>query len=216
MGNAQARVETPAPPRAGLGSRVDAFRKAVQQLARFPGVGEKTATRYAYWLLRQPPDVAEGIAAAVLALRGSVRECARCRDLTEGDLCRRCADPRRDPHLVCVVERPQDVAALDAAGDFRGQFHVLHGALSPLEGVGPGELRVQELLARLPAGERAEVVVATDPDVEGDATALYLAKLLKPLGVKVTRLAHGISVGTEIEYADRVSLARALEGRREM
>lgn len=193
---------------------MDAFRRAVQQLARFPGVGEKTATRYAYWLLRQPPEVAQGIADAVVALRAAVRECARCRDLTEGEHCRRCADPRRDPRFVCVVERPQDVVALDAAGEYRGQFHVLHGALSPLEGVGPAELRIQELLARLPDG--GEVIVATDPDVEGDATALYLAKLLKPLGVRVTRLAHGISVGTEIEYADRVSLARALEGRREM
>lgn len=195
---------------------MDAFRRAVQQLARFPGVGEKTATRFAYWVLRQPPEVAQGIADALVALRGSVRECARCRDLTEGELCRRCADPRRDTRLVCVVERPQDVVALDAAGEFRGVFHVLHGALSPLEGVGPDELRIRELLARIPVGEPIEVVVATDPDVEGDTTALYLAKTLKPLGVKVTRLAHGISVGTEIEYADRVSLARALEGRREM
>ncbi|MFZ5481371.1 MAG: recombination mediator RecR [Myxococcota bacterium] len=193
---------------------MDAFRRAVLQLARLPGVGEKTATRYAYWVLRQPPEVAQGIADALVALRASVRECARCHDLAEGELCRRCADPRRDPATICVVERPQDVAAMDAAGEYTGGFHVLHGALSPLEGVGPDQLRVRELLGRL-AGVR-EVIVATDPDVEGDATALYLAKLCKPLGVRVTRLAHGVSVGTEIEYADRVSLARALEGRREM
>lgn len=193
---------------------MDAFRKAVQHLARFPGVGEKTATRFAYWVIRQPPEVAQGIADALLALRGAVHECERCRDLTEHTLCRRCADARRDTRLVCVVERPQDVGALDASGEFRGVFHVLHGALSPLQGVGPDDLRVRELLARV--GDVGEVVIATDPDVEGDTTALYLAKVLKPLGVKVTRLAHGLSVGTEIEYADRVSLARALEGRREM
>jgi recombination protein RecR len=195
---------------------VDALRRAVQQLARFPGVGEKTATRYAYWLLRQPPEVADAIADAVRGVRAHVHECERCRDLTDGVRCRRCDDPARDAGLVCVVERPQDVAALDGAGTFRGHFHVLHGALSPLEGVGPEELRVKALLERVGAGGLREIIVATDPDVEGDTTALYLARLLKPLGVRVTRLAHGVSVGTEIEYADRVSLARALEGRRDM
>lgn len=192
---------------------MDPFRKAVQQLARLPGVGEKTATRYAYWLLRQPPEATAAIADAIRSLRQQVRECARCCDLTDAELCRRCADPRRDTGLVCVVERPQDVAALDA-GDFRGVYHVLHGALSPLDGVGPDQLRVQPLLARL--GGVREVILATDPDVEGDATALYVAKLLRPLGVRVTRLAHGLAVGTEIEFADRASLARALEGRREL
>lgn len=195
----------------------DPFRKAVQQLARFPGVGEKTATRHAYWLLRQPPEAAENIANAILGLKASVRECTVCCDLSDRELCARCADPRRDPALICVVERPQDVRAIDASGEFKGRFHVLHGSLSPLDGVGPNELRIQSLLARLsapPAG--AECILATDPDVEGDATSLYLARLLRPLGVRVTRLAHGIAVGTEIEFADRVSLARALEGRREI
>lgn len=192
----------------------DPFRRAVQHLARFPGVGEKTATRFAYWLLRQPPEVADGIAEAIHTLRESVRECASCRDLTNAEYCRRCVDPRRETSMICVVERPQDVAAMDGAGTYKGVFHVLHGALSPLDGVGPTELRIQELLARL--NGVTEVIVATDPDIEGDSTALYLAKLLKPLGLRVTRLAHGVSVGTEIEYADRVSLARALEGRREI
>ena len=204
---------------------MDPFRRAVQQLGRFPGVGEKTATRYAYWLLRQPPEVAEGIAAALTVLRAHVHECGTCRDLCADEggggsaaRCRRCADASRDAHTVCVVERPQDVGALDAAGAFRGVYHVLHGALSPLEGVGPADLRIRELLARVgDAGAPVrEVILAMDPDVEGDATALYLARVLRPLGVRVTRLAHGISVGTEIEYADRVSLARALEGRRDM
>ncbi len=197
---------------------MDPFRRAVQQLARFPGVGERTATRFAYWLLRQPPDVADGIAAAISGLRQGVRECERCRDLCPGPRCRRCEDPARDAGLVCVVERPQDISALDASGEFRGVYHVLHGALSPLSGVGPDDLRLRELLARVQAGEPAlrEVILATDPDVEGDATAMYVARILRPLGVRVTRLAHGISIGTEIEFADRASLARALEGRQEL
>ncbi|MEN9785981.1 MAG: hypothetical protein RLZZ299_1245 [Pseudomonadota bacterium] len=195
---------------------MDSFRRAVAHLARLPGVGEKTATRYAYWLLRQPPEVAAGISDAVRALRAEVHECALCRDLCTVPRCRRCEDPARDAATICVVERPQDVQALDAAGAFRGVYHVLHGALSPLEGIGPADLRVQELLVRAAQPGTQEVIVATDPDVEGDATALYLARVLRPLGVRVTRLAHGISVGTEIEYADRVSLARAIEGRREL
>ncbi len=195
----------------------DPFRRAVQQLARFPGVGDKTATRYAYWLLRQPPDAARDIADAIISLKASVRECSVCCDLTDREVCGRCTDGRRDPALICVVERPQDVRAIDASGEFKGQFHVLHGALSPLDGVGPNDLRIQALLARIGAmGPGPECILATDPDVEGDATSLYLARLLKPLGVRVTRLAHGIAVGTEIEFADRVSLARALEGRREI
>lgn len=193
---------------------MDSFRRAVVQLARLPGVGEKTAQRYVYWLLRQPPEVAAAMAEALVQLRSGVQECALCRDLSEAQPCRRCTDPRRDPELLCVVERPQDILALDGAGDYRGRFHVLHGAISPLDGIGPQQLRIQELLARL-EGVR-EVILATDPDVEGDTTALYLAKLLKPAGLRVTRLAHGVSVGTPIEFADKVSLGRALSGRREI
>jgi recombination protein RecR len=193
---------------------VDALRRAVVQLARFPGVGEKTAQRFAYWLLRQPPEVAEALADAIRDLRAGIRECEVCCDLTEGSPCRRCADERRDRTVICVVERPQDVLAIDASGEYRGGFHVLHGALSPLDGVGPAQLRLRELVARVPGA--SEVILATDPDVEGDTTALYVARLLRPLGVRVTRLAHGVSVGTAIEYADRVSLARALEGRQEL
>lgn len=193
---------------------MDALRRAVVQLARFPGVGEKTAQRYAYWLLRQPPEVADALADAIRDLRAGVRECEVCCDLTELARCRRCEDTRRDAGCICVVERPQDVLAIDASGEYRGSFHVLHGSLSPLDGIGPAQLRLRELVAR--AAGAAEVILATDPDVEGDTTALYVARLLKPLGVKVTRLAHGVSVGTAIEYADRVSLARALEGRQEL
>lgn len=192
----------------------DPLRRAVAQLSRFPGIGERTATRLAYWLLRQPAGVSEEIGAALVALTTEMTRCSVCCNLSATDPCPLCADPRRDPGLICVVEQPQDVLAIDATGEFKGRFHVLHGAISPLDGVGPQDLRMRELLARLD-GVR-EVVIATDPDVEGDATALYLASLLRPLGVRATRLAHGISVGTELEYADRSSVARALENRREI
>jgi len=193
---------------------MDAFRRAVQHLARLPGVGEKSAGRFAYWLVQQPPEVAAGLSEAVRALREAVHECPTCSDLTEDTYCRRCEDPRRDQALLCVVERPQDVAVIDSAGEFRGRYHVLHGAISPLNGVGPQQLRIAPLLERLDGV--TEVILACDPDVEGDATALYLAKILKGRGIKASRLAHGISVGTEIEFADRVSLARAFANRREL
>lgn len=194
----------------------DPMARAVAQLARFPGIGERTATRLAYWLLRQPPDVAEEIAEGIRALRAGMQRCSVCQNVASADPCRLCADPARDVGVVCVVERPQDVTAIEASGAHPGRYHVLDGAISPLDGVGPDDLRVQELLARIGRGEVRELLIATDPDVEGDATALYLAALCKPLGVRVTRLAHGIAVGTEIEYADRSSVARAIEGRREL
>ena len=193
---------------------MDTFKRAVQHLSRLPGVGEKTAARFAYWLLQQPPDVALGLSESIQKLREAVRECPICTDLTELEVCRRCADPRRDASLVCVVERPQDVAVIDSAGEFNGRFHVLHGAISPLSGVGPAQLRIDALLARLDGV--TEIILACDPDVEGDATALYLARLIKPLGLRVSRIAHGVAVGTELEYADRSSVARAIENRREM
>jgi recombination protein RecR len=197
-----------------VSSGADPIRDAVRQLRRLPGVGEKSAMRLVYFLLRAPPGTARDIAAALSALEDGVRECAVCRDFTGGsERCAICAQEARDRALVLVVEHPQDVAAFERAGEFRGRYHVLHGALSPLEGVTPDRLRVRELLDRLRDGVVREVILATDPDVEGDATALYLARLLQPLGVRVTRLAHGISVGTEIEYADALSLARALQNR---
>lgn len=194
----------------------DPLRRVVAQLSRFPGVGERTATRLAYWLLRQPQGVAEEIADAIRALGAEMKRCSVCCNVAASDPCPLCADPRRDGGLICVVEQPQDVPAIDATGEFRGRYHVLHGAISPLDGIGPDELRVRELLARLQGGTVREIVLAMDPDVEGDATALYLASLLRPLGVRVTRLAHGVAVGTELEYADKSSLARALENRREV
>lgn len=197
-------------------SERDPIRAAVQQLRRLPGIGEKSATRLVYWLLRAPPGTASDLAGALAALAEGVCECSRCCDLTSSDPCRLCALPGRDDAVVCVVEEPQDVLAFERSGEFRGRYHVLHGALSPLEGRGPDDLRIRPLLERLRDGTVREVILATNPNVEGDATALYLARLLAPVEVRVTRLAHGISVGTEIEYADSVSLARALQNRREL
>jgi len=194
----------------------DAIGEAVRQLKRLPGVGEKTATRLVYWLLRAPEGTAADMAAALAGLEAGVTECERCCDLVSASPCRLCADSRRDDRVVCVVEDPQDVLAFERSGEYRGRYHILHGALSPLDGITPDQLRVRPLLERLRSGDVEEVILATNPTVEGDATALYLARLLGPIdGLRVTRLAHGISVGTEIEYADAVSLARALENRQE-
>ena len=194
----------------------DPLERCIQQLARFPGIGQRTATRLAYWLVRQEPHVAAEIASAIEALPQEIRRCSICCTLTPTDPCARCGDPRRDAGIICVVEQPQDIASIEATGEYRGRYHVLMGSISPLDGVGPDELRIRELLARVEGGAVREVLVATDPDVEGDTTALYLASLLKPLRVRVTRLAHGIAVGTELEYADKGSVARAIENRREL
>ncbi|TNE86545.1 MAG: recombination protein RecR [Deltaproteobacteria bacterium] len=191
------------------------IKAAVQQLSRFPGIGEKTATRLVYWLLRAPEGTAAEIAAALASLSEGVVYCSICCDLGGVDPCPICAHPNRDDSTVLVVEQPQDIAAFERSGEYRGRYHVLHGAISPLDGIGADQLKVRELLERLRDGTVTEVILATDPDVEGDATALYIGRLLAGIGgVKVTRLAHGISVGTEIEYADAMSLARALENRR--
>jgi len=194
----------------------DALRDAVRALKRFPGIGEKSATRLVYWLLRAPEGTTAEIARALQALGEGVQECEKCCDLTTENPCRVCRISGRDEGVLCVVEEPQDVMAFERSGEFEGRYHVLHGAISPLDGVGPDQLRIRPLLARVGAGSIREVILATNPTVEGDATALYLARLLSPLEVRVTRPAHGISVGTEIEYADSVSLARALQNRQEM
>lgn len=199
----------------------DPIREVVRQLRRLPGVGEKSATRLVYFLLRTP-GAAQEIAKALEGLEAGVHECPSCCDFTavsaEGkpEPCPICANPGRDERVVLVVEHPQDVSAFERSGEFRGRYHVLHGALSPLEGITPDRLRIRALLERLRDSTVTEIILATDPDVEGDATALYLARLLAPLGLKVTRLAHGIAVGTEIEYTDSLSLARALQNRVEL
>lgn len=194
-------------------SESDPIKDAVKQLRRLPGIGEKSATRLVYWLLRAPPETIPNMVESLGRLATEVRTCAVCGNLGAADPCPICADTRRDPAVLCVVEHPQDVMAFERSNEFRGRYHVLHGAISPLDGVGPGDLNLRPLLGRLRDGVVTEVIVATDPDVEGDATALYLARLLQDVGVTVSRLAHGISVGTEIEYADAVSLGRALLNR---
>jgi recombination protein RecR len=191
----------------------DPIRRLVQHLARLPGVGEKTATRLAFHLVRAPRQQTRELAQALLDLADKIRLCSVCANVTEGDPCAICTDARREPELVCVVATPADVVAIDRGGHFRGRYHVLHGLLSPLEGIGPDDLRIAELVRRLGPGDVREVILATAPSVEGEATAMYLARLLKPLGVAVSRIATGLPVGGEIEYSDQATIARALAGR---
>jgi recombination protein RecR len=192
------------------------LKRLVDRLSRLPGIGEKSATRLAFFLLRADAEYARELAAAIADLKAEIRLCSRCLAFTDQDPCALCDDPRRTAEVICVVEDPADVMAIERAGDFRGCYHVLHGTLAPLEGVGPEQLKISELLARLRDGLVREIILATNPTVEGEATALYLAKLIKPSGVKVTRIAHGLPMGGDVEYADGVTLSRALEGRREM
>jgi recombination protein RecR len=194
----------------------DPIARLVKELARLPGIGEKTAQRLAFHILDAGPELAGDLAAAITSVVRDVRCCSSCQTLTDRDPCPICADPERDPKILCVVEAVPDLVAVERTHEFRGRYHVLHGALSPLDGVGPGDLKVRELLLRLEHASVDEVVIATNPDVEGEATALYLTKLLKPLGIKVTRIAQGIPMGGDLEYADQVTLARALAGRREL
>ncbi|HVT09240.1 MAG TPA: recombination mediator RecR [Polyangia bacterium] len=190
--------------------------RLIQQLAKLPGVGEKTAARLAFHILRAAPDDAAALAAAIAEVRQKIRFCSVCCDLTEADPCGICRDARRDAGIVCVVAQPQDVIAIERAGGYRGRYHVLHGLLSPLDGVGPDDLRVAELVRRCGDGTIREAILATSPSVEGEATAVYLSKLLRPLGVRATRIATGVPIGGELEYADQATLARAIDGRREM
>ncbi len=196
----------------------DPLRRLTTLLARLPGIGEKSALRLALAIVRSDAAYGQALAGAISEVHEQMRMCAVCCDLAAAELCSICADPRRDPTLICVVAQPQDRMALERAGVFRGRYHVLHGVLDPLAGVGPSELKVGELLARVrrepDEPQLAEVIVATSPNVEGDATALYLAKLLEPLGVEVSRIASGVAVGGELEYADMTTLHRALEDRR--
>jgi recombination protein RecR len=190
--------------------------RLVQELMRLPGIGEKTAGRLAFHVLRADRTYAEALSQALLAVKDETRLCSVCFALTEGDPCPICSDPGRLADAICVVEEPADLIAVERAREFRGRYHVLHGTLAPLDGVGPDDLKIQPLLVRLRGGAVREVILATNPTAEGEATALYLAKLIKPLGLRVTRIAHGIPVGGDLEYADVMTLGRALEGRREM
>ena len=194
----------------------DPIARLVKELAKLPGIGEKTAQRLAFHILKAGPAYASELAGAIAGVVRDVRLCSSCQTLTDKDPCGVCADPRRDPSIICVVEGVPDLLAIERTHEFRGRYHVLHGALSPLDGIGPSDLKIRELLLTLEREPAGEIVVATNPDVEGEATALYLTKLLKPLGVKVTRIAQGIPMGGDLEYADQVTLARALAGRREL
>jgi recombination protein RecR len=189
--------------------------RLIQQLARLPGIGEKTAARLAFHLLRSAPEESAALAAAIAEVKQKIRFCSVCCDLTERDPCALCADARRDTHLVCVVAQPQDVIAIERAGGFRGVYHVLHGILAPLDGIGPEDLRIAELIRRCATGVE-EVILATSPSVEGEATAVYIAKLVRPLGIRPTRIATGVPIGGELEYADQLTLTRAIDGRREI
>jgi recombination protein RecR len=190
--------------------------RLIQELSKLPGIGEKTAARLAFHLLRSDRSLAEGLADALKALKEQTRLCQTCHGLTETDPCPICANGERSPEVICVVEEPADLIAIERSRGFRGRYHVLQGALSPLDGVGPEDLQIGGLLQRLRGDTVREVILATNPTVEGEATALYLARLIKPLGVRVTRIAHGIPMGGDVEYADVVTLGRALDGRREM
>lgn len=188
----------------------------IDELGRLPGVGPKSAQRIAFYLLKAAPEDANRLARAITDAKLKVTWCRRCFNFATGELCAYCLDERRDPALVCVVEEPRDIVAVERTHEFTGRYHVLQGAIAPIEGVGPEQLRIKELLARVGDEGVTEVILATNPNIEGEATAMYLARLLKPLGIRVTRLASGLPVGGDLEYADEVTLGRALEGRREL
>jgi recombination protein RecR len=194
----------------------DPIARLAKELAKLPGIGEKSAQRLAFHILKAGAGYATALAEAIAGVVRDVRLCSSCQTLTDRDPCAICASPDRDGRLVCVVEGVPDLLAIERTHEFRGRYHVLHGALSPLDGIGPGDLKIRELLARLEREPADEIVIATNPDVEGEATALYLTKLLKPIGIKVTRIAQGVPMGGDLEYADQVTLARALAGRREL
>ena len=190
--------------------------RLIDELKRLPGIGQKSAQRIAFHLERAPREDAERLAAALVEVKDKIRLCSICNNLTEQDPCEYCSDSNRDPSVVCVVETPYNTIAVEKTREFHGQYHVLHGALSPLRGIGPDQLKLKSLIERLKSGKIRELIIATNPNVEGEATAIYLSKLIKPLGVKVTRIAMGIPVGSELEFADEVTMLKAIEGRREI
>jgi recombination protein RecR len=187
--------------------------RLIQELAKLPGIGEKTASRLALHILRSSRETADALARAILEVKEKIRLCTRCFNLTDQDLCRICQDARRSQEVVCVVSGPEDLMALERSGSYQGLYHVLHGVLSPLEGIGPQDLRLEELLSRLREGKIREVILATNPSVEGEATAQYLSQVIKPLGVRVTRIARGVPMGGDLQYIDQVTLSKSLENR---
>lgn len=190
--------------------------KLIDQFERLPGIGRKTAQRLAFFILNGTEEQAEDFAKALVEAKKSMHYCKICQNLTDGEICDICKNPSRDGSVICVVEDPRDVVAFERTRDYSGLYHVLHGVISPMDGIGPDQLKVKELLARVGGGKVTEVIMATNPDVEGEATAMYVSRLLKPLGVKVSRIAYGLPAGGELEYADEVTLLKALEGRNEI
>lgn len=193
----------------------DPLVRLIEELQRLPGIGPKGAQRLAFHILKTPREQADALADAVREVKERVTYCSICSNITDRDPCTFCSDPSRDAHVICVIEEPQNVSAIEKTREFRGLYHVLMGSISPLQGIGPDDLKIKSLLARVTEGV-TEVILATNPTVEGEATAIYLARLLKPLGVKVTRIATGIPVGSDLEYADEITVHKALEGRREV
>ena len=192
---------------------IEPIGRLINEFSKLPGVGKKTAQRYAYKIIDMPEAEARAFADAIIGVKRKVKYCKTCGNFTEAETCSICRT--RDKSVICVVKEPKDVAAIEKLHEFKGVYHVLHGVIDPLSGVGPNDIRIRELLARLQEGEVKEVIVATNPDVSGDATAMYIAKLISPLGIKITRIANGVPVGGDLEYADEVTLFRALEGRRD-
>lgn len=190
--------------------------KLIEELAKLPSIGPKTAQRLAFHLLNSSREECVALARSIVEAKDKTRYCSVCCNITEHDPCNVCSDPARKQAILCVVEEPRDVVALEKTREFKWQYHVLHGAISPMDGIGPEDLRLRELLSRMGDGLVQEVVIATNPNIEGEATAMYIARLLKPMGIKVTRIAHGLPVGGDLEYADEVTLIRAFEGRREI
>ncbi|WP_026486418.1 recombination mediator RecR [Caldanaerobius polysaccharolyticus] len=189
--------------------------RLIEELGKLPGVGPKTAQRLAFYLINSPKEYAESLARAIVEAKDKIKYCSVCMNITDKDVCNICSDTERDKSTICVVEDPRDVVAMEKTKNYKGLYHVLHGVISPMDGIGPDQLKIKELLGRCNEGVK-EVIIATNPDVEGEATAMYISRLIRPLGIKVTRIAHGIPVGGDLEYADEVTLVRALEGRREM
>lgn len=190
--------------------------RLIEEFEKLPGIGHKTAQRLAFFVMNQPVEKVEGLANAIREAKIKIKYCSACSNLTDTDPCGICGSPSRDPSYICVVEDPRDVVAIERTREFKGLYHVLHGAISPMGGIGPEDIKIKELLARIRQGNVKEVILATNPNIEGEATAMYVARLIKPLGIKTTRLAHGIPVGGDLEYADEVTLAKALEGRRDV
>ncbi|EPR14453.1 recombination mediator RecR [Ruminiclostridium papyrosolvens] len=190
--------------------------KLVEEFQKLPGIGHKSAQRLAFHVINMPMEKVQKLSDSILEAKQKTRYCSICSNLTDIDPCPLCSGTSRDKSVICVVQDPRDVVAMERTREFKGLYHVLHGAISPMQGIGPEEIRIKELISRLGSGEVKEVILATNPNVEGEATAMYVSKLIKPLGVKATRIAHGIPVGGDLEYADEVTLAKALEGRREI